>query len=269
MKYSVLMSVYAKEKAEYLDLSIKSMLNQTIKPDEFIIVKDGKLTNELEDLINNYCREFPQLFTILSNKQNVGLGISLSKGVLASRNNLIARMDSDDYSSPNRCEKEINCFIKDPSLDVVGTFEAEFQEDIQNVLSIHSVPETNKQIKQFMKRRCAILHPTVMYKKSSVLKVGNYRDIPLYEDYDLFARMLLEHNLKAYNIQDNLYYIRINDDFFKRRGGIKYALTSLNFKWHMYRRSLIGFFDFVVSGFGQFIICVLPNHIRKIFYKYF
>lgn len=264
--YTVLMSVYIKEKPEYLELSIQSMLDQTVLPDEFIIVKDGPLTAELDAVINSYVEKYPGLFSIISNKENLGLGPALARGIVASKNELIARMDSDDVSETTRCEKQLNAFQKDPTLEMVGSFEAEFIGDKENIVSIHRVPETHNDISKFMRRRCAILHPTVMYKKSAVIRSGNYHSVPLYEDYDLFARMVLEYNVRSYNIQENLYYIRTSEDFFKRRGGLKYAKTVLNFKWAQHKKGYMSLTDFCISGLGQAFVCILPNTLRKVVY---
>ena len=215
--YTVLMSVYIKEKPEYLKLSIQSMLNQTVPPDEFILVKDGPLTTELDAVVDYYKQKYLGLFTIISNETNLGLGPALAKGIVASRNELIARMDSDDVSEKTRCEKQLAAFEKDSKLEMVGSFEAEFIGEKDNIVSVHRVPETHNEITKFMRRRCAILHPTVMYKKSAVIRTGNYHSVPLYEDYDLFARMVLEYNVRSYNIQENLYYIRTSEDFFADR----------------------------------------------------
>lgn len=268
-KYTVLMSVYYKEKPEYLSLSIESMLNQTVKPDEFIIVKDGPLTTELDEVINNFVTAYPKTFNIIVNETNLGLGPALAKGIENSKNELIARMDSDDYVVSTRCERQLAKFREDPKLGMVGSYEAEFVDDIDNVISIHRVPSENDEIERFMHRRCSVLHPTVMYKKSAVLKSGNYQSVLLYEDYDLFARMVLEYHIKSYNIPEPLYYIRTSEDFFKRRGGIKYAKTVLKFKWGQYRKGYMSLMDFCISGLGQAFVCVLPNSLRKIFYMKF
>lgn len=268
-KYTVLMSVYYKEKPEYLSLSIESMLNQTVKPDEFIIVKDGPLTTELDEVINNFVTAYPKTFNIIVNETNLGLGPALAKGIENSKNELIARMDSDDYVVSTRCERQLEKFREDPKLEMVGSYEAEFVDDIDNVISIHRVPSENDGIERFMHRRCSVLHPTVMYKKSAVLKSGNYQPVLLYEDYDLFARMVLEYHIKSYNIPEPLYYIRTSEDFFKRRGGIKYAKTVLKFKWGQYRKGYMSLMDFCISGLGQAFVCVLPNSLRKSFYMKF
>lgn len=94
-------------------------------------------------------------------------------------------MDSDDVSEKTRCEKQLAAFEKDSKLEMVGSFEAEFIGEKDNIVSVHRVPETHNEITKFMRRRCAILHPTVMYKKSAVIRTGNYHSVPLYEDYDL------------------------------------------------------------------------------------
>ena len=105
-----------------------------------------------------------------------------------------------------------------------------------------------------------------MYKKGAVIRSGNYHSVPLYEDYDLFARMVLEYNVRSYNIQENLYYIRTSEDFFKRRGGLKYAKTVLNFKWKQHKKGYMSLADFCISGLGQAFVCVLPNSLRKVIY---
>lgn len=265
-QYSVLMSVYFKEKPEYLRLSIQSILDQTVMPSEFILIKDGPLTEELDQVIEKFKINNPGFFKIIVNEKNLGLGPALNMGIKASANELIARMDSDDYSVPERCEKLLKKFEEDSSLDMVGSFEAEFIDDLDHVISVHRVPETDAEIRKFMRRRCALLHPTVMYKRSAVTACGGYHPVLLYEDYDLFARMVLENHVKSYNIQENIYYIRTSGDFFKRRGGMKYAKTVLNFKWNQFKKKNMSFFDFLISGLGQAFVCILPNKLRKEFY---
>ena len=267
-KYSVLMSVYFKENPDWLKLSIQSMLNQTIKPSEIVIIKDGVLTKELDIVLEQFKNEYPSMFNIIALEENVGLGEALRVGIVSCKNELIARMDSDDYSDPTRCEKQLKIFKDNPTFDVVGTFEGEFENEISNLISVHKVPEFSTEIAQFMKKRCALLHPTVMYRKSFVLKCGNYRHVPLYEDYDLFIRFI-ENNAKCYNIQETLYFMRVNDAFYKRRGGLNYAKTVLKFKYKQYQNGFMSVSEFLVSAGGQAIVCLMPNKIRKYIYLNF
>ncbi len=267
--YSVLMSVYFKENPKWLSISIESMLKQTVTPEEFLIVKDGPLTPELDKVINAFANNYPLLFTIVTLDKNEGLGPALALGITKCRNELVIRMDSDDYSIPERCEKLLNISETYPDYGVIGSYEVEFEGNISNEIAIHRVPEAPIDIFKFMKRRCAILHPTVLYKKSVILECGNYQDVHLYEDYDLFMRMVLEHNVKCYNVQENLYYIRISDDFFKRRGGLKYLNTAVKFKWNQLNKGYISLKDFIISAGGQAAVCLFPNRLRKHFYLKF
>ena len=267
--YSVLMSVYFKENPEWLSNSIKSVLEQTVFPEEFLIVKDGPLTLELDAVIERYVNEYPFLFTIIALEKNGGLGPALALGIKKCRNELIIRMDSDDYSIPERCEKLLLVSNEHPEYGVIGSYEVEFEENTENIIAIHKVPETPDEIYKFMKRRCALLHPTVLYKKSVILTSGNYQDVYLYEDYDLFMRVVLEQKVKCYNIQENLYYIRINNAFFMRRGGIKYLKTVVKFKWRQFKKGYMSLKDFIISAGGQAVVCLLPNRMRKQFYLKF
>lgn len=268
-KYSILMSVYYKEKPEWLRYSIESMLAQTVKADEFLIVLDGPLTKELDCVIAEYTAKYGDLFTIVPLEKNVGLGPALAIGLSKCRNEWIVRMDSDDYSVPERCEKLLAVAAENPDYGIIGSFEVEFENDIKNEVAIHRVPETPEEIHTFMKRRCALLHPTVLYKKSVIEQCGNYHDVRLYEDYDLFMRVVIENNVMCYNIQENLYYIRVNDAFYARRGGLSYMKTAVAFKWKQYRRGYMRTRDFIVSAGSQAFVCVVPNSLRKFVYLKF
>lgn len=218
--YSVLMSVYNKEKPQHLIEAIDSMLNQTVKPDEFVIIKDGKLTDELDLAIAQYQKENKDLFHIVENQENLGLGRSLAIGVQACKNEYIARMDSDDISKIDRCEKELKILNENDEIDVVGSMTLEFIDEISNVISYREMPEEHDQICDYAKKRNPCVHPSIMMKKSKVLLAGNYRDYLYFEDYDLWIRMI-EEGCKFYNIQEVLLYTRIDDNFYKRRGRIK------------------------------------------------
>lgn len=266
--YSVLMSVYYKEKPEWLKASINSMLEQTIVTNNFVIVKDGFLGEELEIVLSDFDRRYPNLFTFVELEENKGLGLALAEGIKYCTNELIARMDSDDISAKDRCERQLKCFDEDEDLQIVGCYEAEFIDSIKNIKAIHKVPEKNEEIIRFMKRRCALLHPTVIFKKEAVIECGNYKDVRLYEDYDLFVRMVFG-GCKSYNLQETLYYIRINPDFYKRRGGIEYLKTAVKFKNNLRKNKNISNLDFIISAGGQAIVCLMPNKWREFIYMTF
>lgn len=265
-KYSVLMSVYYKEKPEWLSYSIDSMLDQTVKCDEFVLVEDGPLTEELEAVIEKYKSEYKNLFKIIKLKENVGLGPALKIGIENCKNEFIARMDSDDYSMPNRIEKQFEQFEKDSSLGLVGTNVEEFEGTLENVNCSVVLPETHDAIYKFSKKRCPFRHPTLLYKKSSVMSAGNYREFYLCEDYDLYVRMLRD-GCKCYNIQKPLVYMRVGQDFYKRRGGWKYMKTILKFKNEQLKIGYFSLFDYLRSTIPHIIVCLVPNSSRDFIYR--
>lgn len=264
--YSVLMSVYYKENPKWFDESIESMMHQTILTNDFVIVKDGKLTKELDDVISKYCKKYPDIFHIVELEENQGLGPALAIGIKHCKNELIARMDSDDISVKDRCEKQLNKFKEDKQLDIIGSNIAEFIDNIENVQAYRILPEKDIEIKKYAKRRNPFGHPSIMFKKSKVLEAGNYRSYYLCEDYDMWIRMI-EKNAKCYNFQDVLVYMRIGKDFYKRRGGLKYLKSILKFKKEQYNKGFFTKGDYIVSTGSHIIMCLTPNFIREILYK--
>ena len=261
-KYSVLMSVYYKENPEYLELSIQSMLNQTILPDEFIIVKDGPLTNELNNIIEQYKNTKNVYFNIIQLKENGGLGQALNYGIKACRNELIARMDSDDISLSDRCEKQLKVFENSPQLSIVGTQMDEFFDDPKNIVSSRIVPTTDKEIKQFSKRRSPFNHSTVMYRKSDLIRLGGYHTSGRKEDLELFIRML-NNGCLAENINESLLLYRANFDNFKRRKTWKNCSEYIGIIFKSYKKGYCGLNDLLYVICGQLAMWVLPLNILK------
>ncbi|MBQ9936236.1 MAG: glycosyltransferase [Lachnospiraceae bacterium] len=265
-KYSVLMSVYYKERPEWLDYSISSMMNQTIMPDEFVLVEDGPLTEELDEVVCKYTQMYEKKFKVVKIPQNGGLGLALQRGVEECSYEYIARMDSDDYSFPNRIEEQFKAYEMDPSLGLVGSNVEEFEENIENINCSVILPEKQKDIYKFSKKRCPFRHPSLLYKKSEVIAAGNYRDFYLCEDYDLYVRML-RNDCKCYNIQKPLVYMRVNSDFYKRRGGWRYMKTILKFKNEQLRIGYFSLFDYLRSTIPHVIVCLMSNNLRDWVYR--
>lgn len=265
-KYSVLMSVYHKENPTWFDESIKSMFEQTIKPSEFVLVEDGPLTKELYGVVEKYKTKYPKEFKVVAIEKNVGLGPALKKGVEECSNEYIARMDSDDFSMPKRIEKEFEIFEKYPDIGMVGTNVSEFIDSIDNVVCYVILPETNEDIIKFSKSRNPFRHPSVMFKKSAVVNAGNYREYYLCEDYDMWLRMI-RNNCNCYNIQENLVYMRISDDFYKRRGGIKYLKSINKFKKEQMTLGYFTKMEYLKSIIPHAIVCLMPNFMRDLIYK--
>ena len=246
MLFSVLMSVYFKERPEYLYECLSSIINQTVLPNEIVIIKDGPLTPKLEHVLNEFITKNKDLYKVIELEENVGLGKALAIGVQNCSFELIARMDTDDISKNDRFEKQIQEFKDDKTLDIVGSHILEFDKDINNILAKRIVPLTHNEIYSYSKRRNPFNHMTVMYKKQSVLNSGNYRLVYGigYEDYDLWVRMLMS-GCKCMNIDDYLVYARTGIEMFKRRGNKERLRTALKFRKRQYKSGYTNFFDFI------------------------
>ena len=267
--YSVLLSVYCKEKPNFLAQSLDSMFNQSVAPEEVVIVEDGPLTEGLYSVLNKYSEMYPDSFKRAVNQTNMGLGKALNRGLAVCKNELIARMDTDDISKPERCEKQLQMFLENPDLDVVGTNIAEFIDNSKVVCSVREVPSVHEEICEFLKKRCPFNHMTVMFKKASVISAGGYLDWHFNEDYYLWVRMFLNGSCFA-NINENIVSVRVGKDMFARRGGYKYYKSEKNLFKYMYKHKLISWFAYQKAKFIRFVVQVLmTNRTRQWFFKKF
>ncbi len=264
--FSVLMSVYYKELPEYLKDSLLSVINQSLRPDEIVLVKDGKLTPELDKVISDFKKKYPRLFTIVPLKKNSGLGIALNAGLNHCKYDIIARMDSDDYSLPDRFEKQINVF-KNRNVDMVGGLIQEYDEEMAEKQGIRTVPENHESILKYLKKRSAFNHVSVMYRKQAVIDAGGYQDCPYFEDYYLWCRMA-KKNCLFYNIQEVLVNVRGGDSMINRRGGKEYNKCIRNFYDKIYK---IGFVNLFEKKFNTALRVFISSNffIRKIIYKHY
>ena len=263
---SVLMSIYIKEKTEYVESCFQSLLAQTEKADEWVIVEDGPLTDEMYALLDRYEKDYPNLIRRVPLSQNQGLGLALRAGVPACRNKLIARMDTDDIARSDRFEKQLHMFSKEPSLDICGSDIDEFEETPDKVVAKRTVPATHDEIVSYQKRRDAFNHMTVMFKKDAVLKAGNYESCPLMEDTYLWARMIL-NGAQCANISEPLVSARIGHDMFERRGGWSYFKKYKAGKKQVYKTGFISFWDYFYTVSIQFVVALVPRKLRGFIFK--
>lgn len=268
MKYSVLMSLYSKEKTDNLRQSIESMLKQTVEPDEIVIVKDGPLTNDLELILQEYTDKYPDLFNVVISEENIGLGRALNMGLTHCKNELVARMDTDDISLPSRCEKQIQAFEADSNLTLVGTMVDEFYDDPNVIISSRVVPTSNEEIYKFAKRRSAFNHPTVMYKKSKVLECGGYSDLRRNQDVDLFGRMLFQ-GCRASNLNESLLLFRSNQSLAKRRRSWENTASYISTINKLRKLGYSSFMDYGVVACAQTLMFVSPLVVQGWLYKMF
>lgn len=268
-KYSVLMSLYIKEDAENFRTAINSMINQTCPPEEIVLVEDGALTDELYVVINEIKEVHPGLITSVIHEKNQGLGLALQHGLEVSRNELVARMDTDDIAVPDRCEKQLIFMKENPDVAIVGGQIDEFINVESNIVGKREVPTTNKELKEYIQKRCPFNHMTVMFRKSDIMSVGNYKEWFLNEDYYLWIRLALA-NKKFANLPEILVHVRTGADMYQRRGGMKYFVSERDIQKFMYEQGVIGYPRYVINVSERLILQVLmPNWLRGIVFRVF
>ena len=265
MNYSILMSVYHKEHPEYLKQAIESMLNQTVKSNDFVIVCDGPLTDELYKILDFYESNPANQIHRLQLDRNHGLGVALNKGLEICKNELIARMDSDDIASSKRIERQIIEFEKNDELAICGSYLEEFNKIIGDTNVVKKVPLNYEDIKTYLKKRNPFNHMTVMFKKSVIKDCGNYEDCYLNEDYYLWAKVISK-GYYAINLPEILIYMRIGNGMYQRRGGIKYIKGDIMMQSQLYNLHLISSLRCFVNLISRIFIRVIPNNLRKKIY---
>lgn len=264
--YSVLMSVYVKEKPVYLRASIESMMNQTVPTNDFVLVCDGQLNLELDAVIDEMQQKYGDVLHIVRFEKNGGLGHALQVGVKECRNDLIARMDSDDISRPYRCERELQILMKHPEISIVGAVIEEFSTTPDVIDAKRVVPETSEEIVEFSKNRNPFNHPSVMYRKKDVLKAGNYSDVRFMQDYYLWIDMLIA-GMNGYNIQEPLVWMRADNNLFRRRSGKLYVEIQVNLFKKMRDAGYITYTEYLKSVVIRVCSAYAPNWLRQFMFK--
>lgn len=264
VNFSVLMSVYGKENPKYLEKAMDSIINQTLVPTEIVLVKDGPLTDALNEMINTYQSRHPSL-KVIELEKNVGLGRSLNEGMRHCSFNIVARMDTDDYAERDRFERQISVLMEKPELDVVGSNVCEYDEELVNAVSIKRVPENDADIKKFLKKRNPLNHMSVVYRKDKVLAAGGYMDCPYFEDYYLWCRMA-KNDCKFFNIQKPLLRVRAGASMINRRGGLSYAKNAIHFEKEILKLRVINYSGFVSNSLIRTAVALFPNGLRQAFY---
>ena len=266
--YSVLMSVYRKDTAEHLRESIESMLAQTVPCEQFVVVQDGPLGDDLVAVIHEYAAAQPSVFTVVPLAENIGLGRALDVGLTHCRNDLVARMDADDISLANRCEKLIELFLAEPKLGIAGTNIDEFYDDPENVVSSRVVPSDYEGIRKFIRRRSPFNHPTVMFRMSFFDKVASYNILyKKNQDTELWYRAF-KAGCKFGNIADVVLTFRVSKDMYKRRGGTKFAKEVLKLRNEINKGLGYGL-KATLFGYAYYMMAISPGWVKKFAYRVF
>ena len=264
MKFSVLISCYNKDKPFFLKLALKSIWDdQSLKPNEIVIVEDGPLNDKLRFVIDEFSSKAP--VKSIKIKKNKGLGNALNEGLKKCSNKIVARMDADDISKPTRFFNQINIFKNNQHLDLVGSFIDEFHLLTSNVISVRKVPELHHSCVKNLKYSCPFNHPSVMFKKQAVLEAGGYIDFFLKEDLYLWLRMY-HKNSRFYNIQESLLFFRVSKNMYRRRRGFKYAKSEFRLFMFRHKINLINRSELLFFGTLTFLIRLIPAKLINYLY---
>ena len=259
--YSALLCVSNTEKLEWLSVALDSMINQTVKPAEIVLVEDCSLTDNQNALINQYKEKYPNLFKTLSVPCQTGLGNALKQGFSACTNGFVACMDADGYSVPTRIEEEFNAMFEN-KVDMVGTNINEFVESTDNVVTHRMFPETPERIYKYAKKRTPMSHASVLLKKRMVLVCGNYENCYMAEDFALFIN-LLNMCAKGYNVQKPLVYKRLTEEFYRQHSGWDYFNAMIKFNQKFYENGWFTYRDYVIRSVKNGVESLMLPIVRR------
>jgi glycosyltransferase involved in cell wall biosynthesis len=262
LKLSVLMSICSRDNAGYLDAAIESIVNQTKSADEIVIVKDGTLTNELSCLIEQWQQKHPGLLKIVSLPENRGLGVALQQGLKACSYSIIARMDADDISCPERFEKQLRFLQDNPDIAVVSSWMACFEADPNDILFISRMPQRYENIRRRARYRNPILGASVMFRRSEVEAVGGYTDLRRNQDYHLWVRMLLTSSTITC-IPEPLYKVRCDGNFLKRRTDMKHAISLIKLQKEFLKMGFISYPQYLFNIGVRISAYILPVPVTR------
>lgn len=262
MPFSVLLPVCNQERPEWLDACLHSLLCQTVPASEILLMEDGALSEPLQAVIRRHKESAGSILRTQQVPGNQGLGEVLRQGVLACRFPLIARMDADDVCMPFRFERQLEFLLKHPAVSVVGANVVELR---QKRPVCHCVPERNADIRTFARWRNPFCHMTVLFRKEAVLRAGNYRAVPCFEDYDLWIR-LLGSGAEGYNIQENLVCARMQGQKCERRGGFSYFRAENAFLKQLRQSGYLQTSEYAVSLLVRGLVRMMPMTLREWFY---
>jgi len=265
-KFSVLMSLYVREVPEYFDISMGSIISQSLVPDEIILVKDGPLTPCLDRLVEIWKIKLGDKLKVIPVSENVGLAEALNIGLSNCSNKIIARMDTDDKSLFFRFEEQLQYLEDNKDISCVSALIEEYDESLNKSLKVKFVPEKHDEIIIFCKRRNPISHPVVMFKKDDVVSVGGYPNV-YPEDYFLWLKMI-QKGYKFANIQKVMLHMRTGDSFFSRRG-YSFLKGEIKIYHYMLKTNYINLGTFIINVMIRSILRLAPSYIKVFFYRYF
>ena len=266
LEFSLLLPVYAGDDCVFFVKAFESSVtDQTRRPSDVVIVQDGPVDEKLAAAISSLVLSSPVPVTHLELPKNVGLALALEKGLTRCRHDVVARMDADDLSLPNRFEVQLK--LMDAGYDLVGTGMFEFDET-GRILGKRIPPSDESEIKLMARFHDPFNHPTVVYRRSAVRRAGGYLELPLMEDYWLFARMI-GSGARVGNIPSPLVMYRVDAGAYTRRGGRRLFRSEMALQRHFIRSRFVTRRQFVRNVLIRGAYRFVPVTIRRLAYRRF
>ncbi|PWJ70853.1 glycosyl transferase family 2 [Ruminococcaceae bacterium R-25] len=262
MNYSVLMTVYKKDSPEYFIQSVSSMLKQTVKTNDFVLICDGPITEELDRAIVTAFRGNEEILNLVRLPQNVGLGQALHDGLPLCKNNWVARMDDDDISHPDRCEVELKYIEEHQGLSIVGSYVNEFEDKPEKPIRVKEVPVLESDILRFSKRRNPFNHSTLMINRDDIIAAGNYSTMRTNQDVDTWVRVL-NKGYKGVNIAQPLVDFRFDKSTYKRRKEWKNIKLMIDVWRNFWKQHYCSFGDYAYVVFMQLAVFFMPGKLLQ------
>jgi glycosyltransferase involved in cell wall biosynthesis len=265
LPFSLLMAVYAGDRCDFLRRAFdSSVVEQTRRPDDVVIVQDGPLPPDLQACLEDLRDRSPVPVQVVRLPENVGLGVALQAGLAACRHEVVARMDADDVSLPERFAVQLP--VIEAGADVVGCALLEIGRHEDDVVGRRVPPTTPALIARTARLHDPFNHPTVVYRRSAVAAAGGYQPLPLMEDYWLFARMLAG-GARAANRPEALVKYRVGAGAYDRRGGRALLHAELVLQWRFLRSGFTTLPEFVRNVAVRGVYRLVPGAVRRPVYR--
>lgn len=266
LPFSVLMSVYSGDEPDSLEVALESVFEQTLVPDEVLLVLDGSITPTLMSVVDDWAETYPEKVETHRLGVPETLGKALQVGVQICSHDLIARMDADDRAVETRFEQQVNYIQNHPKVDAIGGHVAEFDDDPENPHAVRYVPTTPQEVRRTASIRNPMYHPTVLFRRKAVISAGNYRDTNTIEDYDLWARMMT-NGATLTNLDEVLVHVRAGSDLYKRRGGLGYVRKEIELQRTLQQTGLVGRTRALTNLLFRVPVRLVPTKVRGFIYS--
>lgn len=267
MNFSVLMTVYKNDNEINFANAINSIWDQSLRPNQIVLVVDGPVSNKIIDVIKKWKDELKEIFSVTFLSENSGLAHALNVGLKECKYDYVARMDSDDLAFPDRFEIQMTYLKDNPDVAMVGGMYNIYDSKMNKIIDTRILPESFEEIKEFSQKRTPINHPTIIFKKEIAMNLGGYpEEIGRFEDWG-FALKFINNNYIIINLNKFLVKFRGGDSLLSRRGGFSYMIEEIKALNEMKKLNLLTFNQILKNLIVRVPIRLIPTGLREQIYK--